>query len=270
MRYYQINENTEDIENVIKSQPFLKQFREMRLYHGTDSISEVMLVPFKLRNKPKDTPDYIHNALNAATKEKFGVPVRSLLFTYPDSDGVYQYGNTIMIVPNGSFRLFLVNGIHDLTVDMELDNITSKRYERWFNEVVDTLYERGFDREGIELVLHKLESSYSYVTRYYSGSIIDAFSSFIIHGLDDGLDDEDYGSIPDIEGAVRNTVKEVVEWNLMQLGEEYADSITEVENDGDFKNSNLSEIMVYAPNGFYAIPEGTDLFNELNNGKEQS
>ena len=65
----------------VNSQPFIEDFEGLELYHATPKkFDEIQKFNFRFREKPQTSVVEIHDAINRISQEKFGLPIRNLLF----------------------------------------------------------------------------------------------------------------------------------------------------------------------------------------------
>jgi hypothetical protein len=133
------NENGENYKNIISRIAESKYFNEMygtqlqtiepedlenpdlvrkfdNMYRGSDNYKAPYLViaPYEER-RPSDTNIEIHNYVNMISKEKYGVPVRNLIFADKRITLAEEYGEPYVLFPLGDYRLFYHKGVRDFT-----------------------------------------------------------------------------------------------------------------------------------------------------------
>ncbi len=100
----------EDLENP----DLVREFANM--YRGSHNYKTPYLVitPYGER-RPSDTNIEIHNYVNMISKEKYGVPVRNLIFADKSIILAGEYGEPYVLFPLGDYRLFYHEGVKDFT-----------------------------------------------------------------------------------------------------------------------------------------------------------
>lgn len=201
------------------------------LYHSSNSlIPDGTLVPFRLRDMPRDTSLKIHDAVNTLTVEKFGVPVRNLLFTYRNKDKSEGYGAHIYeIIPNGNnFKFYYAEYVDDFT-DHSRDAFEKMDIGAYFNKMhPDAELEMRDQALYLDLAVKRALNG----EREFVGKKVLQFLE--TGGLSKYID----------------SVFEIAELVAKDIALEYVDRIIEVKNQDDLKGVH-DEVMVYAPDGFY-------------------
>lgn len=241
-----LNENISMDE--INSQKFMEDFEGLSLYHATTkSFNEIHELNFRFRKKPQTTITELHDAINKISLERFGLPIRNLLFCHPEVSTMF--GIPYQIVPIGEFRMFYCPGVNDMTVDFGYENYYVFTYD---------------NTEYVEKMMDMLPSAY---TKELAEKIFDGEMVFVLDKsyLEDYVSDlrDDYGSEKDFDAfadMVYSNIEEIFQLQYYAINDImhiYADGyVSNVEgidtsNYGDITNE---EIMVYAPNGFFVIP----------------
>lgn len=116
---------TEDIGTEfsnIESTPFYKKFGTP-LYHASRKDFKG-LVKLKKRPAPRDTATIFHNEVNALSKEKHGVEVRSLLFVMKNPFAAYNYaslGSVYYVSPvSEDYQVWYSTNTEDMTNDLRV------------------------------------------------------------------------------------------------------------------------------------------------------
>lgn len=257
----------------IRSQPYFDRFPDIRLYHGTKSpVKEPSLVPFRYRKAPKDTPQVIHDTINEKSVDKFGIPVRNLFFTYQKPHNIINYyGEQCIAIPKGKFRLFCNPLVNDMTTHYDLDMYSSNFYTAIFEEVISRLVEfnrsLNYDESMVDadmvFWLDKLESNYRKAIAGYNGGFVDQMESYILEVLQDHIKDETLSKT--FTNQVLKVTKEVFSMHIHKMSDDYMKTLIELDTASDIYD-RTAEMMLYAPEGMYMIPEHTKLFNTFYKG----
>ncbi len=119
IEFDEAQQQLEEVAELIKRdcQPWLKEAGKNLFYRGLDSKSSGgylkplfdtdLFLKGSVRNdrRPKDSPNWLHDALNDYFISKVGVPLRSAsLFVAADYGLASNYGKTYMIFPIGNFN----------------------------------------------------------------------------------------------------------------------------------------------------------------------
>lgn len=237
----------------ILDQPYISNHDDMVLYHGTSQISKPTKLEFRFRTKPMSTIDELHHDINDLSTEKFGIPVRNLLFTYPnDSDQVMMYGHSNVIVPIGTkYRIFYHPRIHDMTEDL----VVGQHSDIPIKNITDELMQLDDGSMG-EYYKHYVDwlQEHEELTSGDYSAIIGAF-----YNLEDNADDDNELVHVHLKNFIKKHKSDILEviMNAMQesiesISQQY---VNELEELGKDENIDGVELMVYAPDGFYIIPE---------------
>lgn len=251
MKYHMLNEGVN--KHNIVNQPFIDNHDDMVLYHGTVKISEPTEMEFRFRSKPMSTIKELHEKINELSEDKFGIPVRNLLFTYPnDSDSVMTYGNSNVIVPIGkNYRIFYHPSLHDMTEDLNVGDYSDIPIKNITDELMEL--DDGSMGEYYRHYVEWLQEHEELTSGDYSG-IIGAF-----YNLEDNAEqDNDFVHVH-LKNFIKNNKKDILDI-IMKAVKESIDSIAHqyvsgLEELGEDENVDGVEMMVYAPNGFYIMPE---------------
>jgi len=123
------------------------------LKHGTRMLpTNFAINTFREREGPRDSPNSLHNEVNALLKKKFGFPYRNGLFTSGKWTQAANYGPVGVVFPIGKFEWLCNSEIDDLTgnFEMRMDHIKHVDKELYY----DTRSEMA-----IEQILQELNSS---------------------------------------------------------------------------------------------------------------
>lgn len=90
------------------------------LFHGSRKLKgpgePVLKLPWKARSVPRDTVDYIHDAINSAFKARYDIEPRNWMFTSPSIHTASAYGNEYLVLPIGHDVEFVYSPVvEDLT-----------------------------------------------------------------------------------------------------------------------------------------------------------
>lgn len=251
MKYNQL---TESIGlDTIQQEPYFKQFPNIKLYRGMRGIHEIKSVPFKYREQPRDTNIQIHDAVNAASIEKFGLPIRNLIFTYPEKEHTYNYGETMIVVPIGDFKLFCNPNVFDMTYYFSEFQNELEIKALVFRKVIDHLRKSRFSHEfGIEYNTKNLfDDMYDEEHRLNNNPINNLILQLIVER------DSDF-PVDDFDFKLRKLVSQYrIHTAATMASKQYVDDVIEITNENQLTDydDRPPEIMVYAPNGFYVIPD---------------
>lgn len=265
MKYKMLNEDISYDE--IKSQPYFNQFKNLRLYHGSrNKINEPTLIPFRFREKSVDTPTELHDTINSISEEKLGVPVRNLKFVYTREIQVLPYGKPHILVPKGEFKLYAVTGLYDLTTTYDLDMADSNFFNNIFEVVCDKLkhelesFSFQVSNDEVMKILDNLISAYmDAISQFHQSNIKESFYEYILFHIGSLIDKSNLG---ELEETVKTIIHKIVNQHYINFAHEYIDSVGEIKTDSDYEGDN-AELMLYAPNGMYVIPEYHKIYNTL-------
>ena len=219
------------IEDVIYSE---KKFLPVLVYKGTMQSYDNENMEFKFRESSRDTPYFIHELVNSITKEKFGLPLRNLIFGTSDYNHADSYGNAHIITPIGKWRAFVSPEVQDMTI------------ENGFSDYFLGVKLEGMLRENNK----RIDES---ILRYVFSHSLKKIRSF-----DDAMDS--------ISDRLKNMLKDQTEefpieyidsliekfrLDVLEDIRSYTDSIIEV-NSNTSKSvfDNDPEVMIYAPEGY--------------------
>ena len=216
-----------------------------KLFHGTSKTLEIgKSYPFKLRESPRDTDIKIHNLANNMAIEKFGVPIRNLLFSSINPDQSISYGNVYEIEPvDKSDKVYFNTNVGDFTLEFNIGSYyiisqiqrTGFKVTSWMFE--QNLSEQADMRDFFDKILEGFNNK-EFIEKYYDDS-----------------------SGVEFEEALENAMR-VINRNIkMTINEiqNYIDGITAISY-SEFKNkslihrsSNFMEVMIHAKSGFKVV-----------------
>lgn len=265
MKFNMLNEDISYDE--IKSQPYFNQFKNLRLYHGSrNKVNYPTLIPYRFREKPVDTPTELHNIINSISEEKLGIPVRNLKFVYNRAMQTLPYGDPHIIVPKGDFTLYAVKGLYDLTTEYDLDSFDGIFYNNIFLGIIETLKKKlqdfsdDIDISTSNIILDGVYKKYSQNIHAFSDpDIKNIYHEYIMFYLKGAVKKS---IIDSIEKSVFDVIHQTVSDEYKEFAMDYIASIEKIGSDSELIGEN-TELMLYAPNGMYVIPERTKLYNIL-------
>lgn len=238
--------------DTVMSQPYFEHFKKLRVYHSTpNKFTEVTKVDFRFRTKPTDTIREFHDMVNNISTEKFGLPIRNLLFTYPHISN--SYGYPYLIVPIGeNFKLYHHPGIDDMTEDLSdenMDIIVELDFQRLNDKfrIKDTRYD-----EIHAIFFEKLSENYDDYRIINDHMIPEILTDM---ADDEYFDEEIMSSYKNyMEGKKDEIVKftnQLISEGFFEIAKDYVNGVELIDDDSDVGGD---EIMVYAPDGFYVVP----------------
>ena len=272
MKYNQLVESVS--LNDIKNEPFMQEYPSTKLYKGIKKdFSDITLIPFKLRDRPLDTYGLIHEVVNELSLSKFGFPIRSLSFTTTSSKVASNYGTVYNIVPKGNFKLFSNPTISDFAFSdfggspVSQENNTIRHYAM---DIADTVLEFDqfknlSDKESFQLALNNHNMEYLNlfdVDDWDEIMTMDGLAEFIATVFFTAFRDDVtyYDNDTDwlAESIYQNMLaifKSETRRYIYQLCKQYVDGVVELDTSNiGYVAEHHTEIMMYAPNGFYLIP----------------
>ena len=270
---------TESIEiDDVLSQPYFKNNPKFFLYRGSSYFDEITKLEFRFRKRSVDTLDFIHNQTNDLSIEKFGLPIRNLLFCYPNIDNASSYGPVHLIVPIGNnYKMYANHMINDFTEDLSMGN---RFYHKAATSVVAKIINMEFlwelSNENVTLT-DTLEKILGGANFGRDNNVVEKLESILNNSIDDVIDykvfrneitqeqaDECFIILKDnhIISSIIDKFKELYDNFLDNTLNNYINGVTELSVTDDIDDSsNSPEIMLYAPDGFYIIPRS--IYNEI-------
>lgn len=271
MKYRMIRESVDGLWEEVKQQPFFKKYAHSPLLHGTsNSPEDIQFIKFRFRDKPRDTYQPFHDSVNELSNDVFGVPIRSLLFTSKEFTDTQYYGEALVVVPKESnYKLFHNSEVSDMTNNYNVDNseVFDVLSELAIDQLVDVSDEVFQHEENVErfgrvapTVLEWCRPS----PQEFHDKTIEHIKERMLMDINAGADSEDtQREIEEINNdswmkAMSGKYKDSINRSLEHMVEDYVEGVDEVIDVDDIVRG---EVMVYAPDGFYAIP--VDLYDEL-------
>lgn len=273
MKYTLLKESA-DI-NTVLSQPFIKQFDELRLFRGIrNTYEDITFVPFRFRESPLDTDKLLHDKINELSIESFDVPVRNLIFSYTDADNASSYGDVYMIVPIGNdYKLFNEPSINDMTAHLGagenfFDQIIESTIDNFYTIGIIEDIQNGHVQEIVENIMENIGFHTSNIKDEFHKFFTENMQKFIdIHSKDYELDEKelikivDFIKDNDLIDKLSETFENLFDENIEHMADDYVNNIEEIDEDSDVVFEAHPEIMIYSPSGFYVIPQ--EYFSEL-------
>lgn len=259
------------------SQPFFSDFAKSRFYHARLPFEGIRSLDFRLRDAPRDSIRFIHNAINQESERKFGVPVRSLLFTFPSLDQSQphfeDYGMPALVVPKGeNYRIFLHPEYTDFTVQGQADsarigdNLVRRTWESiqtldLINEIFgDHVEVDGLDAVEIieSLVDDTLSSDMPRINASFNNSrhsVVDVVEMALLlfaERFDKTFKEYNF---KDFESVVFDAFMRQLENEIGYVARDYVEGLIEATDDSEVvsANSEVPEVMMYMPDGFYLV-----------------
>lgn len=277
MKYKMLKESDTDLLEQVKSQPYLKQHGHIELFRGVQkAFDEITKVEFKFRTQPLDTYRLFHDKVNELSIQSFGIPIRNLLFTYPDMQQTASYGSPHRIIPIGdSYELYYASDIVDMTGDYSAG---SNMDERILDNAVDMLHTMDTINDSIESQVlidsaEKAVNALSIETNDLVKGFHQHMKSYTLKYLDDYDKESDEYKEAIAEYNDGQWLKQIteafaqnIELALESDANEYLEKVEVVEVDDELDEHDIFydgqgvEIMVHAPDGFYVIP--TEVYYE--------
>lgn len=269
MKYKMLKEDVDELSAKVKEQPFFIENKENPMFHGTQAnFDDITKFDFKYRKAPKDTHIDLHNTINERSEDEFDVPVRNLLFAYLDADGAENYGNVYVIIPIGSnYQIFFHPDIDDMTGYYHADTDT------FMDNIVDTAVDHIHSSDIIGDSLNHQETHDAVVSvidnmSFHTSNTVSEFRDILEKSKDGIIDklkelDRDEDDIEDmvdeiIDGdwidEIISYYEEDIELQIEDMATEYIMGMEVIEDGDGGSDVGGAEMMVYAPDGFYAIP----------------
>lgn len=211
-----INQLFEDIEETKSIAP---------IYHASDNfVEDGTVIPFRYRDKPRDTHNMIHRIANELSEEKFGLSVRNLLFTYRIPSMTQGFGDHVYeVLPIGdNVKYFYADDVEDFT-DYSMDFL-------YRNDLSESFFlsHPEIDKNKKPLVDNAIRGFLRGKSNYVN-----------IHNILKKFDLFEYA----------DEIKALSEKHSYHIAQSYIDKLTYVTNKSKLKEVKV-EIMVYAPDGF--------------------
>lgn len=235
-----------NVLNDVQRQPFNELYPDLTLYHGSHKLNSdnIVKIPFKYRKEPQTTIKEFHDALNEVSEERFNIPIRNLLFCHPYSDDTF--GKPYQIVPIGNCRMFYHPNINDLTVDLGYANYYVFDYDN--NQFIKELTNQ-FPVKYMDELANEIFDGESVF--HFDVSELQFIVNDIVSKYDDSIQLK--ATVQDNQDTILRMVEDSRYTIMLQHASKYIDGVEEVDSD-NYQHIDDEEVMVYAPNGFYAIP----------------
>lgn len=241
------------------------------LYHGSQNSYPDGVVKFQYRGAPKDTVFYSHNMVNRLSEEKFGEPVRQLLFAMNNPLHIRKYAGENehrVLFPLGQYRLFYNPKVKDFTIEMTSASTRTdapdhmKAAGSMFKAGIDALPEFDFKKKDESAKVFRDKyffNGYQPVMREISemlfeqGIVLDKekIREMLRNALGNDVPEEDF------EYMFNNMYRVYVESkkNMDTRLERYVDGLKEIT--GSIMNENVghAEIMVKCDSFIFIDPE---------------
>lgn len=227
---------TDLLESNNEEFPFKQNFSRP-LFHGSNAIAEGDY-QFKMREKSRDTFGPAHRELSKLSKEKFGIDIRSLLFTSFDRSEAKHYGDVKEIIPFGNdYRLFAETDTIDLTWELGLGR---RKVALQLSTIIDDM---GVATDDVEELRQNILFYYNDPDKY-QGALDEFFNDFTKEVIECF---KAYGNEFD-EILIKRQIGDYRS-ELLSKVHGYIDDVREIFKQDDLPNLD-SEIMLYAPSGF--------------------
>lgn len=206
----------------IYSQPSYSE--KVKLYHNTKDHEESRLLKFKFRDKPTDTPLSVHTVVNKLSQKKFGLPIRSLFFTYAE----YMVRRQMRAIPLGNnVRYFYHPDVDDMT-GLIIHEMLEDKMGDYFEALAA---DYNYDSPKIQgIFFYEIQTQPSFKLAYEN--LTQRFQEYV----------------DDFEPFTKNALT-----YLLKLLKEYVDGVIEVDDINKIPPNTDAEIMVYAPDDVYLI-----------------
>lgn len=247
----------------IQKEPFFRKYGFSLIHGSSIKFEESTFINFRFRKKPTDTPIVIHDKINKLSVDKFGIPVRSLLFSYHEETAVTSgntWGYSYFVIPKGNnYRMFASPSVMDLTSDYELIysygvNPTESDLLKLDDMLTDSLPDQSvFNDFTAEISEYGLRNDLSnlrdidIIDELYDDALNDAIESPYI---DEEKIEEFKLLYSENRDKVHNIVEDFLESLMDVMITEYVEGVEEIDT-----IIRDAEIMVYAPDGFYLVPK---------------
>lgn len=240
------------ISQLFESERSIEPFKEkfpFSLYTGTAMTSGFH--EWRFRTKPRDTFRPIHNTISKQSMDKFGIDVRALLFATNVMDVAKEYaentegGRVKKIYPVGErFRIFNSTRSTDMTATLKIGSA------QIFAEIMVILKDMRLAGVfwGFKEFVQKCFKEY----RDFEGDF-DAFEDDMIEKIcqyNRSIEDlkKDRGVKFDEEEFIKNFRDRMN--RVRKRFSKYIETVVEIKSARDDKFSLVSEVMIYAPDGF--------------------
>ena len=227
------------------------------LYHASKQDFQG-LVKIKKREAPRDTATIFHNEVNALSKEKHGVEVRSLFFVMKTPLAAYTYassGSVYYVSPvSDNYQVWYSTNTEDMTNDLRVTDsaiVMNVKARIRFDTLEAIKNDEEYDPQHDALALKRIENI-----------IVDHFKECVrnkTYRIKDCFYDV-YKRIENNKHISERYKKPILEIILKQktwyenLAYEYVLTLKELESPDELQSLNSSqELMIYDPVGVYAV-----------------
>lgn len=242
----------DSIYDEVMNTEFYKKYYLTLMRGNTSPVTGKM--NFRMERTPVDTWLPLHNEINKRSNDVIGLPIRNLLIASNDGDQVKEYGLPMYIIPLDGYRLFHVDSIYDMTDDLKFYDYKVKND---LITVINTFYHKnGQDGTPMKIV-NKVELMVENNPDKPLDTVIEVFK----HILSDEIgDDLGIGDMTEFKKDLVDMFNESFKSKI----DLYINNIKEITTKQEF-DDHVGEIMVYAPNGFYAVTMKDALDNIISN-----
>ena len=201
MKIFEVDkpERNELFETIISSKFFndnilpyiIRNRMPPELIHGTYKMEPRKIINISQREKPVDTSKIIHDLVNKESIEKFGVPIRNLLFASQSAEVSENYGSTITLVPlDDDYQFYYSDIVSDMYTSSNgifsfsdhnkkrgravLDAVNSDRGKRFQKEI----YKAVTGSDGMSQSITYFLYSVIYSVSFYGGTLEDNIYQF--------------------------------------------------------------------------------------------
>lgn len=195
------------------------------------------------RSKPKSTYYPVHYTISELSKEKLGIDVRSLMFASTAKRNAYPYGHLYELLPLGNYRVFVADGVTDMTMTYQF---LHQSYEDAVYDILEEYLESlSYElKDQVESFLLDLDMHPSKITiKETHDKLVDIITSQL---------KKEGNQVPQSEvESMLMQIKKLFE----RIGEDindYVGRLKEVKHVRDI-NDKQSELMLYLPDGFQLI-----------------
>lgn len=240
---------------------FYQVFGDAKLYHSSYDNHEGY-VHFAYRENPRDTFAPFHHEVNTLAKQRFGLPIRSLLFTTTDANTAQDYspgGTVYSVCPvSDRYRLFYSRNTEDMTTDLNVSSAKcARRIMRTTEDTLDDIAGQRSDPDADvdvrRMGFHIRKEVIDYVFKPASPSAnigIARFFENLTHQLHVVM--RRHGC-SDVECDRMKDALIVLRTSYQNLAYDYIQSIIEITDADQLLQAQGREIMVYDPSGFLLV-----------------
>lgn len=270
------------IDELRNNESYFDYFPSTYLYHGTSKSvyrNNIQFLNFRMREKSKDSIYFMHHAINKFSEKKFNLPIRNLLFVTQNSTIADDYGNTVIIVPKGkNYRLFANQHYTDITDELNLEpspfistNIRkvlwriarSPHYFKNWNMVYDFMDNKVELRDTVMQFFYDEDSTIKsriYDKTYDQDTTLEDFAAEITKyigeiAISNNLSSAKadlYYPIYEYADDLYPIILDALNKEVDAIAKNYVDGVEEINSEAQLENEH-TEIMLYAPDGFYMV-----------------